>query len=131
MKIQSMLRNQKGSLFVTTAIASFAMVLMASYMYELTSTEVHSIHQMLKSSQAQQLAEAGLSRAINTLAASWAARSSDSNFPTTSLGAGTYNASFSTVSSRNLVSCVGTVQGVSRTVSAEVSAPVTAALKRS
>ena len=52
------LKNQKGSLFLTTAIASFVMTLVAGYMYELTSTEVRTVHRMLSSSQAQQLAEA-------------------------------------------------------------------------
>ncbi len=122
------LRNDRGSTFLTTMICVFLMTLVSGYSYQLSTYNSSFVNRMQRSIQAQQLAEAGLMRALSTLRTSWSSYSVSSNFPLTTLGAGNYDASVTTSGSRYLVTSVGTVGTVTRTVSAEVSAPATGAL---
>ena len=128
MKSPAQKDNQRGSVFLTTMVCIFLMSLTSGYMYQMSAYNSNFTNRLQQSTQAQILAEAGLNRAISTIRASWSAGSVANNFPLTSLGNGSYDASVSTVSGRTLVSSVGTVNGVQRTVSAEVVAPTTSAL---
>ncbi len=120
--------NQRGTVFLTTMICVFLMTLTGGYLYKMSAYNSNFANRLQKSTQAQMLAEAGLSRALSTIRASWSAASNASNFPLTTLGPGTYDASVSTVSGRTLVSSVGTVQSVQRTVTAEIVQPSVDAL---
>ena len=123
-----MRHSQKGSVFLTTMICVFLMSLTGGYLYKVSSEGSHFMNRLQKSTQAQILAEAGLARALSTLRNNWATYSNASNFPSTSLGEGSYDASVTTIGGRYLVSSIGTVQSAQRTVSAEVIPPSVSAL---
>lgn len=129
MKITNFLKNQKGSIFLSTMVCVFIMSLVGGYSYQMSASNSTFINRLQKSLQAQQLAEAGLVRALSTIRASWSSVNNTGSFPLTSLGTGTYDASVSSIGGRYLVSSVGTSQGVSRTVTAEVTAPSSGALQ--
>lgn len=122
------LSNRRGTVFLTTMVCIFLMSTTSGYLYVMSAQNSHYANRLQKSTQALMLAESGLARALSTIQDDWGTTSSDGNFPTTALGTGTYNASVSAISGRYLVSSVGTVQGVTRTVSAEVSPPAISAL---
>lgn len=122
------IRNPNGSVFITTIISTFLMTLMGAYAYQMATQDLHFVHRMEKAAQAHQLAEAGLARALSLIASVsgsnfTTAINTASNFPVTSLGPGTYDASTTTSGGRVLVSSTGTVDDVEQTVSAEVSVP--------
>lgn len=124
-----MLRNRKGSIFITTMIVMFMTALTATGIFAYASQDFFAISRLKKSTQAINLAEAGLARALETLDDNWANRTTASNFPLTSLGPGTYDATVTEpTSGRAFVSTVGTVGGVSRTATAEVTEPTISAL---
>ncbi len=122
------LKDQKGTIFLATLIITFLMVLMGGFIYQLTTTDIHTINRLKYSTQAQQLADAGLHRALSLLNSNWNAVNNASNFPLTTLNPGTYQASVTTTGGRYLVSSIGSVKGVNRSSSAEVSAPGVSAL---
>lgn len=120
--------NDHGTIFLTTMLCMFFMAMIGGYLFKMTSDDMFSIQRLKHSAQAQQLAEAGLADALGVMNTDWDARLVAGNFPSTSLGPGTYDASVAQVSSRWLVTSVGTVNSVSRTASCEVTGPVTSAL---
>ena len=122
------LSNRRGTVFLTTMVCVFLMSTTGGYLYVMSARNSHYANQLQKSTQALMLAESGLARALSTIKVDWNAISSDGNFPETSLGTGTYDAGVATVSGRYLVSSVGSVEGVTRTVSAEVTPPAISAL---
>ena len=124
----SFIKSQKGTVFITTIICSCLMAMMGGYMYQMNAYDLHYVNQLKKSSQAQELADAGLGKALSVLATDWSTVSSDANFPTTTLGPGTYNVTVTSSGGRYLVSSLGTVDGMQRTATAEVSAPSGSAL---
>ncbi len=124
----SLLSNHKGSVFLTTMVCAFVMSLVAGFTYKTSTYNSSFVNRIQKSMQAQQLAEAGLVRALSTIRTSWSSINTASNFPSTALGNGTYDASVTSSSGRYLVSSVGTVSGITRTVTAEVQAPSGSAL---
>ncbi len=122
------LSNDRGSVFLATMVGIFIMSLVSGYSYKLSSYNSAYVNRLQKSMQAQQLAEAGLVRALSTLRSNWNQVSNAGAFPLTNLGSGSYDASVSNIGGRYLVSSVGTSQGVTRTVTAEVMAPSVSAL---
>jgi len=112
--------NEKGTIFMTTMISMFIMILMGGYIFQVTTQDTRLIAQMKRSQQAQQIAEAGLARGLSMLYTNWASSVTVNNV---SLGVGTYSTSLSSSSGRYLVSCVGSVGGVTRTATAEIKAP--------
>ncbi|OIO39657.1 MAG: hypothetical protein AUJ72_00275 [Candidatus Omnitrophica bacterium CG1_02_46_14] len=123
MKI-NLFRSETGTIFLATMVSMMIMILIGGFIFQLTSQDTRLVIQMKRSLQAQQLAEAGLARALSTLAASWSGGCTTSNV---ALGAGTYSTSRTLSGGRYLVSSTGTVEGVSRTTTAEVTEPVTSA----
>ncbi len=117
------LKDQTGSVFLTTMVCVFVMSLVGGFTYKTSTYNSAYINRLQQSMQAQQLAEAGLMRALSTVRTSWTAASTPSNFPLTSLGNGTYDASVSSSGGRYLISSVGTIGTVTRTVTAEVTPP--------
>ena len=109
-------------------IAMLMMVLVGTFIFELTTQDLHFIGRLKKSLEAQYLAEAGFSHALAVLNEDWDNRTDSSKFPSTSLGTGTFDATVASSGGRYLVTSVGTVQGVERTVSAEVTGPTISAL---
>jgi hypothetical protein len=128
MKKLNILKRQKGSTFLVTMVSVFIMSLVGGYSYQLSAHNSAYVNRLQKSMQAHQLAEAGLVRALSTVRSDWTQVSNAGAFPLTTLGTGTYDASVSNIGGRYLVSSVGTVQGVQRTVTAEVVAPSVSAL---
>lgn len=122
------LKDTTGSVFVTTMLSMLMMVMVGGHLYQMSSYDMTIVQSMKRSAQAQALAEAGLARALATLQSDWSTRNNAANFPVTALGQGSYDASVSQVSGRWLVSSVGTVDGKTRTVTAEVSGPALSAL---
>jgi hypothetical protein len=116
--------GQEGTIFLATMVSMLIMTMVGGYIFQGSSQDTHLIVEMKRSLQAQQLAEAGLARALSTLATSWSGGCTTSNI---ALGAGTYSTSRTLSGGRYLVSSTGTVAGISRTVTAEVTAPVTSA----
>lgn len=119
------LKSQAGSIFLSTMISVFMMVIVGGAVFSLTSQDVTFINRLKKSAQAKHLAEAGLAAAIASLKTSWA---SNTTYPAAAIGSGTYQASVATVSGRTLVKSTGTVNNVSRSVSAEVTPSINSAI---
>jgi Tfp pilus assembly protein PilX len=119
------LKNQKGTIFVTTLVSLFMMTLVGGSIFTLTSQDMHFVRRLEKSTQAQSLAEAGLARAFAGLRQTWA---TSGTYGPTTLDNGSFTATVTTTGGRTLVTSVGTVQGVSRTAKAEVTAPGISAL---
>jgi len=109
-------------------IAIFMTTLIGGSLFKFTSQDMFFVNRLKKSMQAKYLAEAGLARALSTLGADWDNRLTPGNFPSTALAGGAYDASVATTGGRTLVSSVGTVDGVARTVTAEVEEPTISAL---
>ncbi|OIO37807.1 MAG: hypothetical protein AUJ71_04460 [Candidatus Omnitrophica bacterium CG1_02_49_16] len=116
--------GEKGTIFLTTMVSMLIMILIGGYIFQVTTQDTHLIAKMKKSLQAQQIAEAGLARGLSTLATNWSSSIATSDV---SLGVGSYSTSLISSGGRYLVSSLGTVNDVSRTVTAEVTAPVTSA----
>ena len=118
------MKNEKGAIFLSTMVSLLVMVIVGGSIFNLTSQDLFFINRLKKSTQARQLAEAGLAQACATLKASWTANTA---YPQTSVGSGTYQATAATSSGRTLVTSVGVVQGISRSVTAEVVPPAISA----
>lgn len=119
-------RNQRGTTFLTTMICSFLMALVGGYLYQMTVSDLHYVNRLKLSLQAQQLADAGLSRMLSALNNNW--NGSVGGTLSANLGPGSYSASVSQSGGRYLVSSAGTVQGVQRIATAEVVKPSLSAL---
>ena len=117
---KSLFSNEKGTIFLTTMVSMMIMIIMGGYIFQVTTQDTHLIAEMKKSLQAQQIAEAGLARGLSTLYSDWSNSITASDV---SLGVGTYSTSLTSSGGRYLVSSTGTVSGVSRTVTAEVTPP--------
>lgn len=119
------LTNESGFIFLTAVVSLFIMVLSGAMVYELTTQNVFTANYLQKTTQARYLAEAGLAQAFSVLKANWSSWNSGSNFPATTLGEGTFDASVSKIGTRYLVTSTGTVRGVTRQATAEVVPPPT------
>ncbi len=120
--------NKRGSVFPTALISLFAMCALSGILYKMTTQDTHLINHMKKATQAEYLAEAGLSEVLGILSADWSAKDSGGNFPLKNVDPGSYDATIVQSNGRVLITSVGTVAGVQRTVSAEVAAPASSAL---
>ena len=87
------MKNHTGSIFVTTLVTLFLMVLVGGAAFVLTNNTLHYFNRLKKSTQAQYLAEAGLAHAFGNLNTT---RTASASYPTTTLGPGTYQATVST-----------------------------------
>lgn len=119
------LKSQSGSIFLSTMISMFMMVITGGAIFNLTAQDMRFINRLKKSTQAKHLAEAGLSEAISKLRTTW---SSTIAYPAVALGTGTYQASVKTVSGRTLVTSKGIVDKVERSVTAEVTPALDSAM---
>lgn len=114
---------RKGTIFITVMLVSALMVLIGVSISNLIMQDVHMVRHLKQSTQAQYLAEAGVSRALAGLAtaASFGAYSPPG---TVTLGPGTYNITVSSSSiagdTRWLISSNGTVGSTTRTATMEV-----------
>lgn len=126
--MKNLIRNQKGTVFLTTIICSGLMAMIGGYTYQATSGHLHLVHQMKRSAQAQELADAGLAEAISVLAADWTTVTVPGNFPATNLGPGSYDVTITNTGGRYLVSSLGETDNITRTATAEVAAPGPSAL---
>ena len=120
MKTRLFLKSQQGTVFLTTMIIMFLMVLVSASVFQLSTQHMHYISVLRKSSQAQYLAEAGLSAAVATLTANFSNKDNAGLFPATTLGVGSYDVTVVQTGGRVLLKSVGTVQSVQRLASLEV-----------
>ncbi len=112
--------NKKGAIFITVMIISMLMIFIAVTASNMLMQDAHMIKHLKYSTQAQYLAESGISEALVTLADNgFAARGA--YFPLTgSLGGGGFEVTIIEDDGRILLSSVGTSGTVSRTVAMEV-----------
>ena len=120
--------NKKGAIFITVMIISMLMVFIAVTASNMLLQDAHMIKHLKYSTQAQYLAESGISEALVTLADNgFAARGA--YFPLTgSLGGGGFEVTITESGGRILLSSVGTSGNVSRTVAVEVKDNIATAL---
>jgi hypothetical protein len=79
------------------------------------------IDHLIRSTQAQYIAEGGIAQALATLdSLGFLAKDTADNFPATSLGSGTFDVTVTQNNGRVLLNSVGQVNNISRTVAAEV-----------
>ncbi len=106
-------------------VAMCMMILVGGSIFSITNNSVYFFNRLKKSNQANYLAQAGLAYALGTLNSSF---TTSANYLSTTLGPGTYSATVTTSSGRTLVTATGTTDGVSRILTAEVTAPPASAL---
>lgn len=121
-------RRDRGTIFLQTIVSMFIMTLMAGYIVNVSTQDSRMVRTLNRSAAAQNLAEAGLAQAFSALKADFNDWADASNYPLTNLGGGTYDASVTRIGTRYLVTSVGSVGSVTRTVSAEITAPTVSAL---
>lgn len=111
------LRNRKGAIFIVVVMFSFLMVFISVATSNMLLQDVHMMRHLKYSTQALLLAEAGASEALAVLANAsvWSTGTGSG-----SLGGGSYSYTIDQIGARWRVMSVGTVSGVSRTVSLEV-----------
>ena len=114
------IQNERGSVFATTMMAALLMILSAGYMYQMADQGLYNVKQIQYRTQAKYIADAGLADALGRLRTTW---TTSTTYPSTSLGGGTYQASVTTASSRTKVTSTATLNGVTQTATAEVTAP--------
>jgi hypothetical protein len=116
-----MMRGNKGVIFIIVMVMSMLMVFIAVSASNMLLQDVHMVKHLKYSTEAQYLAESGISDALATLVElGFPARTNPANFPQKNLGEGTYDVTVIESGTRVLLSSVGTVRGVSRTVALEV-----------
>jgi len=120
--------SERGTILAATAILIAILLLVAGSMYEWSNHQMHYLGRLNDSLQARALAEAGLDRALATLSADFNSKNDAGNFPSTTLGGGTYDAAVSTISGRHLVTSTGSYKDTQTNVSAEVNEPTISAL---
>ncbi|MFH1594145.1 MAG: hypothetical protein ABID09_05575 [Candidatus Omnitrophota bacterium] len=114
-------KDRKGMAFVTTLLISVLMVFIAMTVSNLILQDYHMVKHLKYSMQAQLLAEAGISVAMSALLNDgFDAKDIPGNFPETLLGDGTYDVTVVESGGRVLLSSLGVVGNVSRTVIVEV-----------
>lgn len=107
--------DKKGAVFITVLIISMLMVFIAISASNMLLQDAHMIRHLKHSTQAQYLAEAGISDALVTLGTSVSAITFSG-----SLAGGTYSGNVTKIGTRYLITSVGTFKGVSRTAAMEV-----------
>ncbi len=119
------MKNSKGTIFITVIVISALMIFIIVAVSNMILQDTHMVKRLRYSTQAQYLAESGISDALATLATSGASGFEEvSPGTTTNLGDGTYRFTVKkyTVGSKDrwLVSSEGIVNSVSRIVTVEV-----------
>ena len=117
--------NKKGFIFLSTLVALSTMVLIGTSLFSYTNNILYFFGKLKKSTQANYLAQAGMACAMANLASSY---TSNATYAPVSLEPGAFQATVSTYNGRTLVSSTGTSQGISRTITAEVTGPTASAL---
>ncbi len=112
--------NNKGIVFAATMIIILLMVMINSYMFYMISQDIFMAQHIRDANEAQFIAEAGISKALETLTSSFANKDNAGLFPQTNFGDGVYDVTVVQNGGRVLLSSVGSVRGISRIVSVEV-----------
>lgn len=116
-----MIKNSKGTVFMIVLVMSLLMVVIAVSASNMLLQDAHMVTHLKRATQAQYIAEGGISAALATLVQlGFTAKDTPGNFPETNLGDGKYDVTVTQSGGRVLLSSVGTVNGTSRTVAAEV-----------
>lgn len=126
MRIREKLSNTTGSALITMMVCMLLMTTTGGYMYQASIQNSHFTGKLRVSTQAQAVAEAGLAAALARVRGNWSLI--NSAFSNGEINGGTYSTARTTSGGRYLLTTTGTVQGHSRTASAEVSAPATSVL---
>jgi len=116
------LMHERGTVFVSTMMSMFLMVLTGAYMYQMAGQGFHQVKQLQTRAQAKYLADAGVSAALGSLKTSWTAN--NATLASASLGIGSFTAGISTSGGRSRITSTGTVQGITQTATMEVAGPV-------
>jgi hypothetical protein len=117
MMITGQLRSQRG--MVLAVVLGFVGLMAMSTMSfsTMVQRDINLVHTVKTHEQAMYMAEAGINHALARIRLN--GFSSRANF-SGALDTGTYSVTYSTVSSRYMVTSIGTVSGVSETVTAEL-----------
>lgn len=118
--LSSSIANSRGSVFITTVIVAFLMTLVGASLFQMITQDSYYTSRLKRYAQSQYIAEAGLADAIAVLDVNFNNKDSPGNFPLNNFANGTYDVTVTQQSGRVLLTSVGTIQGVSSTVSAEV-----------
>ncbi len=114
-------KNKKGAIFLTVMAISALLIMIAVSASNMLLQDVHMIRRLKHLTQAQLVAEAGVSQALATLAQQgFSAKDNAANFPSTSFGPGSFDVTVIQSGGRVLLSSEGIVEGVSKTVSVEI-----------
>lgn len=120
--------NTKGVVFITVLIISMLMIFIAVSVSNMLLQDTYMIKRLKYATQAQYLAEAGISEALVTLADNGFA-SRGSYFPLSgSLAGGSFNVSIAETGGRFLLSSTGTYGNASKIVAMEIEDNVATAL---
>ncbi len=114
------LRGEKGTVFLTTMVVTFLILMVGSSVFSLCSQELFLAKSLNKATQAQNLADAGLSEAIAVLSVSFSKKNNPANFPLRTLANGTYDVTVVESGGRVLLKSAGTVDNIQKTATAEV-----------
>jgi hypothetical protein len=121
--------NKKGAIFITVLIISMLMVFVAVTVSNMLLQDTHMIRHLKNSTDAQNLAEAGISRALAELSANGFA-AIGSIFPLSdSLGNGSFTVNIAQTGGRYLMSSTGTSGNVSRIAAMEIEDNTATALR--
>ena len=119
--IMKFITNKKGTIFVTVIVLATLMVLIGTGLSNMIMQDTHLIKNMRYSTQALLIAESGINDALATLVSlGFNAVNNGGNFPQKAYGGGTYDVDVIQSGGRVLLRSVGTISGISRTVSCEI-----------
>ena len=114
-------RNTKGAVFITVMFLAALMIFVAVATANMMTQDTHLMRHLTRSTQALYVAEAGINDALAVLLnQGFSAKDNQANFPSKTFGLGTFDVTVTESEDRVLLTSVGTVQGVSRTVAVEV-----------
>jgi len=120
-KIFGFVKKVRGAVFITVMVISMLMIFLAVSVSNMILQDAYTIKRLKLSTQAQYLAEAGISDALGTLVRlGFSAKDNPLNFTQQNLGGGTYDVTVIQNAGRVLLSSLGVVDGVEKTVSLEV-----------
>ncbi|MFH1791534.1 MAG: hypothetical protein ABH885_06095 [Candidatus Omnitrophota bacterium] len=126
------IKGQKGLILITVIGLSTVALMIGLYISSIVAQDSHFVRRLKYSTQAQYLAEAGLSEAIVVLINNgFSAKDTASNFPLTNLAGGTYDVTVIQSGGRVILSSAGVVQSAERTAAIEVKSRYPEALEYS
>ena len=116
-----MITNKKGTIFIQVLLLSMLMIFIAVGVANMLLQDVHMIKRLKRSTQAQFLAEAGINRALATIANMGGMSTlAQGNFLNGNLGTGDYVVTVDETGGRWMLISVGTSEGVEKTVGMEI-----------